>query len=81
MNGTVTRVRPRGVDATMTTSTAGLAEGTLFKVTRVVNSQTVEIAQVELRRILSDTELRLNLVVPVQNSMPEFLVGDSVESV
>ena len=43
MNGTVVRLRPRGVEALMDESTDNMPEGTQFRIYRVVNGQDFEV--------------------------------------
>jgi hypothetical protein len=86
MRGTVTRLRPRGVEALMDGPTDTLEEGTQFRIYRSVNGQDFEVGTGYSRRskgpnliCLNATPGRGNGEDLVQLNDPQ--IGDLVESI
>lgn len=77
MQGTVIRVRPRGVHAQMDSDTSTIQPTDQFQLYRIVNGVEVNLATLTLRRHRNSNELTLNWVggVPPAGTV---LVGDLI---
>jgi hypothetical protein len=82
MNGTVTRLRPRGVEATMNEATDTLEEGTPFRVYRWTGPNNLileELGTLTSKRSKGPNLICLNKVDGT--TYTEFQIGDLVESI
>ena len=82
MKGTVTRLRPRGVEALMDEATDTLVEGTPFRVYRLegpLQGLIVELGTLTSKRSKGPNLICLNVADGSEST--EFQIGDLVESV
>ena len=80
MKGTVTRLRPRGVEALMDEATDALEMGTPFRVYRMDGMVVVELATLYSKRSKGPNLICLNVAEGGADSI-DFQVGDLVESI
>lgn len=80
MNGTVTRLRPRGVEALMDSDTSNLTEQDQFEVYRVVDGSEVIVGTYFAKRSKGPNQINLNRVDGA-DAEEDPVVGDLVRSV